>query len=672
MRPVPSETRRRDAPVVGMQTRNLVTRDGCTLVARRLAAQGPERGVVFVGHGQAHHSLTLTTHLQGLAAQGWTVHACDLRGHGHSASGRAPLAHMEPNIGWERLVSDLRLALADAFAGVPWERRMVVVTNISAALAFEVLKSWPDLAARIVLAAPPMMNATFLGLGRTFMQARMRLRPADKPDDLAAHQMYTFLAAQVPGRRALIDVVSSDRALTEALEADPLGWPTPTSGYLHDMFRGLAQAWNTKGAQRAHPGTRVLIVHGDEDPVSARGRLVEPLAACLRQIGVTQVDRHVIPGGRGGLLLEETRFGLSALFTDWATGTTHGDAEPTRADAPASRVNPTEATGIEATGIEVTGGVLDQLGISPGGRPLGADELVELCYNAIDDESRWIELLYRLAHALHDDSMLPQDQLDAVVSALMPHWERSFTLHRQIAQAAAVGTVLQNVVERFRIGVAIVDADLGVLFANAVFAEQIGHRLEGPGDGTADSPGDALSERDRAALGARLGALCDAATRERMRHGAGEALLVREDEIVGFHFRPAALRQTMLNRGGASGVVILRADGAPGADTPDTLGDLLQLAYGLTRKEAETALALLDGLSAEAIGDKLDVSVNTVRTHLKRVYDKIGVQTQTELVARLLRGPVGLLVAKGGDGACNPGHNPGHTPGHTPGAARSG
>lgn len=601
----------------GMQTRNLVTADGVALVTRRIAARGDALGVAYVGHGQAQHSMNLAPFLHGLAGCGWTVQATDLRGHGHSASSRAPLAHMDVNRGWDRLLSDMRCALEAAFDGVAWERRLVVAPNIGAALVVELLRTWPDLAARIVLAAPPTLNTAILGLARAFMAARVRLRPPEAPDDLALHQMYTFLSAQLPERRGLIDVVSSDRAITDALVADPLSWPTPTSGYFHEMFRGLALAWSPERETRARPGTRILILHGDEDPVTGSGQFLEPLRRVLARAGLHDTERMVIAGGRSGLLLEEARFGLSQRISDWAAAP--GPAPQRAGRAPSSG--------------PVTSGVLDRLGVVDPAEPLAEDALVELCYHAIDDESRWIELLYRLVHALPDGDAQPPERLDALIAALMPHWERSFSLNRRIAQAAAVGTVLQNVIERFRIGVAIVTTDLRVLFANAAF--------------TAQAAPDLGDDPDTGLLSARVRALCGPQVQDMRRRGAQETLLMQDDRPCGFYFRPAALRQTTLQRGGASGVVILQSEPAKGADRESALLDLLQFAYGLTQKEAETALGLLDGLSADAIATRLGVSVNTVRTHLKRVYDKTGVQTQTELVARLLRGPIGLLAGRG-------------------------
>ena len=634
---VESETGTSGATALALQTRNLVTADGVTLVSRRIAASGLVRGSAFVGHGQAHHSLHLVALMRGLAAMGWTTHATDLRGHGHSTSARAPLAHMDVGTGWDRLVDDMRLALAEAFRDVPWEQRLVVAPNIAAALVLEVLKSWPDLAARIVIAAPPTLNLAILGLARAFMAARVRLRPQTAPDDLALHQMYTFLAAQLTERRSLIDVISSDRSITDLLLADPFAWPTPTSGYFHEMFRGLAQVWAMSDASQVRPGTRLLILHGDEDPVTANGKFLDPFQRRLRQIGLEDISRRMLVGARSGLLIEEARFGISGLITDWADFALDERCAPGTGPVPGTVGGPTTlhrhgpAAAPETPHARIMASVLDRLGISGPVQPLAEDELVELCYNAIDDDSRWIELLYRLAHALGDEADLSQERLETVITVLMPHWERSFSLNRQIAQAAAVGTVLQNVIDRFQIGVAIVDADLAVLYANPGLARQLGLA--------------AVRPEDRAAITQHLRALCDPATREDLRRGAGETLILRDGEPVGFHFRPAALRQTTLHRGGASGVVILRDGTGTGDAGQDTIAELLQFAYGLTRKEAETTLGLLDGLGAEGIGLRLGVSVNTVRTHLKRVYEKIEVQTQSELVARLLRGPIGLLVA---------------------------
>jgi DNA-binding CsgD family transcriptional regulator len=63
---------------------------------------------------------------------------------------------------------------------------------------------------------------------------------------------------------------------------------------------------------------------------------------------------------------------------------------------------------------------------------------------------------------------------------------------------------------------------------------------------------------------------------------------------------------------------------------------LMLAAYGLSTREAEVARLVLRGTSTPAIADALHISGNTVQDHLKAVFDKVGVRSRRDLVARLL------------------------------------
>ena len=54
-------------------------------------------------------------------------------------------------------------------------------------------------------------------------------------------------------------------------------------------------------------------------------------------------------------------------------------------------------------------------------------------------------------------------------------------------------------------------------------------------------------------------------------------------------------------------------------------------------REQEILRLLADGLLKKEIADTLSISVNTVSTHLRRVYDKLHVNTNTGAVAKALR-----------------------------------
>lgn len=62
----------------------------------------------------------------------------------------------------------------------------------------------------------------------------------------------------------------------------------------------------------------------------------------------------------------------------------------------------------------------------------------------------------------------------------------------------------------------------------------------------------------------------------------------------------------------------------------------------LSPREKEVLGALVEGLSYKMIADQLTISFETVRSHIKRIYEKLQVHNNTEAVAKTLR--YGLLA----------------------------
>jgi DNA-binding NarL/FixJ family response regulator len=57
----------------------------------------------------------------------------------------------------------------------------------------------------------------------------------------------------------------------------------------------------------------------------------------------------------------------------------------------------------------------------------------------------------------------------------------------------------------------------------------------------------------------------------------------------------------------------------------------------LSSREQEVLDCLAQGLAYKQIGDQLNISINTIRTHLRHIYEKLHVQSRTEAVAKYLR-----------------------------------
>jgi DNA-binding CsgD family transcriptional regulator len=68
---------------------------------------------------------------------------------------------------------------------------------------------------------------------------------------------------------------------------------------------------------------------------------------------------------------------------------------------------------------------------------------------------------------------------------------------------------------------------------------------------------------------------------------------------------------------------------------PHELAPLVAAAHGLTEREREVTRLVARGLSTDAIAEQLFLSSWTVQDHLKAIFEKVGVATRGELVARM-------------------------------------
>lgn len=62
-----------------------------------------------------------------------------------------------------------------------------------------------------------------------------------------------------------------------------------------------------------------------------------------------------------------------------------------------------------------------------------------------------------------------------------------------------------------------------------------------------------------------------------------------------------------------------------------------KLDYGLTVREKQILQSLVNGNSYKMIAAEQDITIDTVKTHLKKIYQKLQVHSQTEAVAKALR-----------------------------------
>lgn len=496
------------------------------------------------------------------------------------------------------------LALTDhAFAGAPFEKRTLVVPNILALMAMCALEQRPDLAAHIVLIAPPPNQPLLARLGSGFAAARARFRNPNAPDEQFLHHVYTYLGSHLQQRQHLLDVVSPDATLIQRILDDPLCWNVPTTAYWQAIFHGMAEAWSWPRRFRMNPGTRFLILYGEDDPMTRDGAFCGAMADKLTRHGAQDVTARGVAGARSGLFLEEERLGIAARIRAWLESE---QAAPDRPPPPKMADDFARAH---------CGTVL-----APGEPILTPEAFVSLAYAGIEDETRWVEIMMRILLTL---SEAPAHDLEKFLTDMMPHWDRAFGLQQQLRTQAALGEVWSQTLERMGVACALVDRSGKVLHHNARFAPAIQTLMAG------DSTG-GLDVQTRVLLAGTVG--------RGIEPSAPGALVMWQDEPVGVVMRPPALETHARQLGNPVGLLMLRGP----TDETDA-GGLLTVAFGLTPAEARVALGVMRGEAPAVIAEALCVSINTVRTHLAQAYAKTGSAGKAELAARLYASPLGLI-----------------------------
>src|SRR5690606_1681956 len=60
----------------------------------------------------------------------------------------------------------------------------------------------------------------------------------------------------------------------------------------------------------------------------------------------------------------------------------------------------------------------------------------------------------------------------------------------------------------------------------------------------------------------------------------------------------------------------------------------------LSEREKEIVQGLVDGLSYKMIADKLNISIDTVRQHIRNIYRKLNVNCKAEVISKSFRGEI--------------------------------
>lgn len=228
----------------------------------------------------------------------------------------------------------------------------------------------------------------------------------------------------------------------------------------------------------------------------------------------------------------------------------------------------------------------------------------------------------------HPDS----GQIEAF-KAMLPHVQDAWCLSEMLARLETQVSTLAFAYETIPWGVIVLDGR-GIL----VSANERARRLLASADGLALVDGRLRATHatcTRTLNRIFQAKLADPASKPTL--AGATCLAYRRQGRLPLAVRVCALPReaTRSNAGAPALMVFVSAlDERPGVEQKE-----LQLLFGLSSKEAALALLLAESIALPEAADRLGISYNTCRVHLRRVLEKTGTHSQLQLVRLLHRVP---------------------------------
>lgn len=230
----------------------------------------------------------------------------------------------------------------------------------------------------------------------------------------------------------------------------------------------------------------------------------------------------------------------------------------------------------------------------------------------------------------------------AFLSRLAPHLSRAFRIYALFSEAAGLKRSVEEIVERVPVGLMIFDGAGKMVLANRRAQDMLDARdcIRLDKSGAPSGPSAEQTDEFRRLLALATGANSDSS------QGRSACLALERSGVE----QPVAALFTPFRPGSGTGLRGETGFAAVFLSAPEHRlnppEQVLQDMCGMTPTEARLATCLVAGLSLDEASVEMTISLNTARTHLKRIYKKTTTHRQGALVSLV----VNLVGAVNGPG----------------------
>lgn len=205
---------------------------------------------------------------------------------------------------------------------------------------------------------------------------------------------------------------------------------------------------------------------------------------------------------------------------------------------------------------------------------------------------------------------------------LLPHFRRSVSIARMLGERVAAHAQMAEILDKVVTAVFIIDDHCAIRHMNARAAQMI-------------EAGGILQNRKSSlvALAPREHYALVEAMRKRGSAAPSVSFSTREGAVFAGTLLPLDEGRSREIGGGSARLTALFVDKPP--SRYELPGEAIGRKFRLTGAELQLLVALMDGFTSQGAADRFGVSIETVRTHLKRIFSKTDTTRQVDLVRKI-------------------------------------
>lgn len=287
--------------------------NGQEIFCWRWDAAAQPLGVLQIFHGMAEHAGRYADFAQYLNTQGFTVYACDMRGHGRTGELNGDSCHMGKG-GFIGSVEDQALLMnliKEKHPGVPLT---ILGHSFGSFLAQEFIKHHGGEIAGLILSGSSYMKGADISAGYVLAKLSM-LIGSRRPNKLLDKLSFGSYNKRIQKPSSKFSWLSRDENQVKKYEESHFCGNVMSAGFFESFFTGLMNLYkNMEGIPGRLP---VYIISGAEDPVGKYGLGTKRLYDEYKRLGLSNLRIKIYEGARHEILNEIDRKEVYLDILNW-------------------------------------------------------------------------------------------------------------------------------------------------------------------------------------------------------------------------------------------------------------------------------------------------------------------------------------------------------------------